>query len=81
MRESLTCCLDDPTAISNHIQKVKKKTTFFFVEYCGFDPFFTSLTEVSQLVLETVYDNKNDWNLERSIYTTKTQPKCKPSLL
>ena len=46
--------------------------TNFFIECCGFDPVFTNLIEVLQLVLETVYDDKNDWNVERSTCGTKS---------
>ena len=40
------------------------RQTFFFIEFFGFDPALTNLIEVLQLVFETVYDDKKDWNTE-----------------
>ena len=37
-----------------------KRPTLFFVESHGFDPVLTNLSEVSQLVLETEYDDKGN---------------------
>ena len=49
-----------------------KRPIFIFIECCGFEPAFTNLIEVSQLVLKTVYDDKNDWNVERSTCRTES---------
>ena len=48
-----------------------KRLTFFFIECSGFGQAFTNLIEVSKLVWKTVYDDKNDWNVERSTYRTE----------
>ena len=40
------------------------RPTFFFIDFFGFNPALTNLIEVLQLVFETVYDDKKDWNTE-----------------
>ena len=61
-----------------------KRPTLLFIESHGFDPALTNLTEISQLVLETEYDDKGNWDVKSTCRAESSEnvnlPSCKATL-
>ena len=57
-----------------HFQSGAKcnRPTFFLINFCGFDPALTNLTDTLQLVFETVYGDEKDWNTETRVCRTQS---------